>query len=242
MPGIPNLTKNTAGTTINAASTSVKIKITNNFDNTFFSVEYNPEEYTLSKDNNFAAQAIPGLRSPLLQYVSGNLRTLDMELLFDTWDSPLPMASKADVRDLTDQVVKLMDIVPDFHAPPVLTIEWASLQFTCVLAKVSQKFIMFTDQGTPVRARLSVTFQEFVTPEQEADDTVKLSSDLSKVHVVTQGETLSAIANRYYEDPKPWRPIAIANGLIDPRSIVPGQSLRIPPLPFTDPTTGEVVI
>ena len=37
-----------------------------------------------------------------------------------------------------------------------------------------------------------------------------------------------------------WRPIAIVNGIDDPRSLVPGQALRVPALPFTDPATGEV--
>ena len=49
-------------------------------------VTFNPEEYSLNKDNNFASQAIPGLTSPLLQFVHGNLRTLDMELFFDTFE------------------------------------------------------------------------------------------------------------------------------------------------------------
>jgi len=71
-----------------------------------FEVLFNPSEYRLTKDNNFAQAAIPGLGSPLLQFVNGNLRTLEMELFFDTWDSPdLP---KRDVRDLTNRVVNLM--------------------------------------------------------------------------------------------------------------------------------------
>jgi Contractile injection system tube protein len=47
---------------------------------------FNPEEYSLNKDNNYASQAIPGLISPLLQFVHGNLQTLDMELFFDTYE------------------------------------------------------------------------------------------------------------------------------------------------------------
>src|SRR5215468_95857 len=66
-----------------------------------FSVLFNPEEYTLNKDNNFASQAIPGLSGPILQFVHGNMRTLEMELFFDTYDTDtLP---KQDVRDLTNR-------------------------------------------------------------------------------------------------------------------------------------------
>src|SRR6516164_7318508 len=61
-----------------------RVQITNELTGEQFFVMFNPEEYSLNKDNNFASQAIPGLSSPILQFVHGNLRTLDMELFFDT--------------------------------------------------------------------------------------------------------------------------------------------------------------
>jgi hypothetical protein len=204
-----------------------------------FNVLFNPEEYTINKDNNFASQAIPGLSGPLLQFVHGNMRTLEMELFFDTYDTKtLP---KQDVRDLTNRVVNLTAIDPELHAPPILRVSWASLQFRCVLARVSQKFILFADDGRPVRARLNVTFNEFIDAEREAKEIGRQTANFSKVHVVTQGETISLIAARYYDDAKVWRPIAIINDLSDPRDLFAGQSLRIPALPFIDPETGEVL-
>ncbi len=204
-----------------------------------FEVLFNPEEYTLNKDNNFAAQAIPGLSAPLLQFVNGNLRTLEMELFFDTYATEsLP---KRDVREETDKIVRLLDIDPDLHAPPVLLVSWSSLQLRCVLARVSQKFIMFMEDGRPVRARLNVTFNEFIDPEQTAKRDNLRSADVSKIHVVTQGDTLSGIAGQFYDDPRIWRPIAIANRLADPRAITVGQTLRIPALPFSDPVSREVI-
>lgn len=216
-----------------------KIQITVEHTGESFKVLFNPEEYTINKDNNFASQAIPGLSGPLLQFVHGNMRTLEMELFFDTYDTKsLP---KRDVREETGRVVKLLAIDPELHAPPILRISWASLQFRCVLARVSQKFIMFSDDGTPVRARLTVTFNEFIDAEREAKEVSRQTANFSKVHVVTQGETLSTIAAKHYDDAQVWRPIAIINDLVDPRDLFPGQSLRIPALPFIDPESGEVL-
>ena len=206
-----------------------------------FEVLFNPEEYTLNKDNNFASQTIPGLSSPLLQFVNGNLRTLEMELFFDTY-LPLTTAPTPprDVREETQKVVSLLDIDPDLHAPPVLEVSWASLQLRCVLARVSQKFLMFLDDGRPVRARLSVTFNEFIDEEREAKQVNRQTADFTKTYVVTQGATLASIALRFYDNPQLWRPIAIANGIVDPRELSTGQLLQIPSLPFTDKQTGEV--
>ena len=203
-------------------------------------VLFNPEEYTINKDNNLAVQGIPGLSAPIVQFVNGNLRTLEMELFFDTWDrSANP---KKDVRkEFTNKIVGLMEIDPDLHCPPLLIVSWSSLQFRCVLARVNQKFTMFDNEGRPVRARLTCTFNEVIDPEQESREVNRQTSDFSKAHIVVQGEELSGIATRFYNDPLAWRPIAVANGIDDPRAISPGQSLLIPSLPFIDPQSREVL-
>lgn len=219
-----------------------KAQIKNLFTGEKFQVVLNPEDYILAKDNNFASQTIPGLGSPLLQFVNGNLRTLEMTLLFDTY-LPLTTESKPirDVREETGKVVDLLKIDSNFHAPPLLEVSWASLFFRCVLARVSQQFIMFLDDGRPVRARLTVTFNEFIDEEREAKEVNRQTADFSKAHVVIEDETLSSIAQVLYGNPQVWRPIAIANGIDDPRVIFAGQVLRVPALPYTDQQTGEVV-
>ncbi|MCI0337056.1 MAG: LysM peptidoglycan-binding domain-containing protein [Acidobacteria bacterium] len=209
-------------------------------------VMFNPEEYTLNKDNNFAQQTIPGLRAPLLQFTHGNMRTLEMELFFDTYEehrngSQVLNRAGEDVRKLTGKVVGLLDINSQTHAPPVLLVTWSSLSFTCVLARVGQKFILFRDDGTPVRARLTVTFNEFTNAEREAKEVGRLTADFTKAHIVLLGEDLSSIAGKHYENPLAWRPIAIVNNLDDPRNIFPGLELQIPSLPFVDAATGEEV-
>src|SRR5215467_1448109 len=185
-----------------------------------FEVQFNPEEYSLNKDNNFASQTIPGLSSPILQFVNGNLRTLEIELFFDTVDQ------QTDVRDQSNKVVDLLKIDSDSHAPPILRFVWGSLDFTCVLARANQKFTRFMSDGRPVRARVTVSFSEFIDAEREAKEVNRQTADFSKFHTVVQDETLSAIANTFYHNPLTWRPIAIANGIDDPRSIAPGQVLR----------------
>ena len=43
-------------------------------------VLFNPEEYSINRENNYAQTAIPGLSAPLTQFVNGNAQTLEMEL------------------------------------------------------------------------------------------------------------------------------------------------------------------
>jgi hypothetical protein len=206
-------------------------------------VLFNPEEYTLNKDINYAQAAIPGLSGPILQFVNGNMATLEMELLLDSYEGyavgSLNVAPHSDVRELTQKFASLMEINSRTHAPPLLMFTWGSLTFECVLARVSQRFIMFLPNGTPVRARLNVTFNEYLDPEREAKIVNRQTADFSKEHVVLQDETLSQIASKLYENPQLWRPIAIFNSIANPRAIRAGQRLRVPALPFVDPDTGE---
>ena len=200
-----------------------------------FTVLFNPEEYSLNRENNFASQAIPGLSSPIIQFAHGNLRTLDMELLFDTYEK------KSDVRAVTEQFVRLMEIDPVLHAPPILIVAWASLNFRCVLTKASQKFLFFMQDGSPVRARISASFTEFIDAEHEALKVKRETADYTKRHVVLQGETIAGIASKYYGDPALWRPIAVLNELDEPRRLSAGMLLTIPSLPFQDRATGETL-
>lgn len=208
-------------------------------------VLFNPEEYSLKREINYAQAAVPGLSAPIIQFVNGNLQTLEMDLLLDSLEQHseggrVVVAAGSDIREQTRRVTDLMDIDPATHAPPVLLFTWASLTFTCVLASATQQFLMFLPDGTPVRARLQVTFNEFRNADLEAKEVKRETADYSKLHVVGEGETLSSIAAQVYGDPLRWRPIAIRNAVDVPAAIAPGTQLVVPALPFTDPDTGEV--
>jgi hypothetical protein len=206
-------------------------------------VLFNPNEYSLNKDNNFAQAAVPGLSTPLLQFVHGNLRTLELELQFDSFEEHKHLSrtvadAHSDVRRMTQKVVDLMAINPETHAPPVVLFSWGGLNFTGVLSRVNQRFTMFLESGIPVRARLQVTFQEWKTARQEAKEVRRQTADYTRRHRLAQGETLAQVAAAFYSDPTLWRPIAIANDIDDPRRLEVARELTVPKLPYRDPDSG----
>jgi hypothetical protein len=222
-----------------------KALLTNTVTGEPIPVMFNPEEYTLHRDNNFAQQSVFGLSAPILQFVNGNLQTLEMELFLDTYEThqsnsrTLNQAGE-DVRKLTQKITDLMNIDPTTHAPPVILFTWGSLSFTCVLARANQRFVMFMPDGTPVRARLQVTFNEYRNADQEAKEVKRETADFTKIYTVAQDETLSHIAAQLYGNPRLWRPIALQNRIENPRILRMGSRLLIPQLPYRDPETGEV--
>lgn len=189
-----------------------------------FNVLFNPTQYGIDKSNLIAEAGIPGLEAPILQYVHGNTRTLDMELFFDTYEE------RTDVRNSTNQVYNLLKIDAATHAPPICHIEWGSFQFAGVLDHVSGKFTLFLANGTPVRATLNVTFKEYIDIEVLVQENPTESADHRKNRMVKSGDRIDNIAGEEYGDPELWRPIAEANNLDDPTLLNPGSVLVIPRL------------
>lgn len=183
-------------------------------------VMFNPAEYTLETGNSFAEIGIPGLSSPPIQFVRGNLKTLRMELFFDTYEQ------QADVRTFTSKITSLLEKNLDLQAPPILIFSWGQLNFQCVLDSASQRFTMFLSDGTPVRATLNVNFKEYQPVEIEIRRGLFIGPPT--VRNVLSGETLSGIAGSALGDPGAWREIAERNGIDDPRRISPDEPLIIP--------------
>lgn len=199
---------------------------------------FNPTEFTVEKSNHFAEINIPGLPSPVYQFVRGNARSVTLDLFFDTYEK------REDVRKYTDKITGwdagsmfskipqhakgLMDIDSELHAPPVCLFIWGSFIFQCIIERVSKRFTMFLPEGIPVRATLSVTLKEYREVETQIKEISPHSADLTKRRIATEGESLWFIAAKEYGDPKDWRLIADANKIDNPRILIPGQELVIP--------------
>ena len=198
-------------------------------------VLFNPTEYTFERTNSYKATAVPGLGSPLLQFVNGECDQLSMELFLDDYTDPKgptsllqsenqPLATR--LRDLS----KLLLIDRDLHAPPPVRFNWGPMDFSAVIEKLGRKVTMFHPDGSPARATLSITFKEYRTLREELEDPRRESADKTKRRVVVGREALWWIANREYDDPNEWIRIAVANDLDDPREISAGDWLELPPI------------
>jgi nucleoid-associated protein YgaU len=206
----------------------------------FFPVQFNPTEYSLDKGAQLAEIAIPGIDSPILQFIRGQNEKLDLELFYDTTDLGMDEAA-VDVRTLTEPIYQLVKIQPATHAPPRIQFTWGlGLSFTAVVESVKQRFTLFNPLGVPLRATLTVSFREYKTLGDQLAELNLQSSDTTSSRVVGPGDTLSGIAAEEYQDPGEWRRIADANpaATASVRRLVPGSVLVIPPLEGTPPAGG----
>jgi nucleoid-associated protein YgaU len=198
-------------------------------------VLFNPTEYSFERSNAYKAMPIPGLGTPLMQFINGELDSLSMELFLDDYTDPEGPTSREKkeqkplLRRLKD-ISHLLEIDRDLHAPPPVRFNWGPMEFTAVIDKLGRKVTRFHPDGTPARASLSVSFKEYRTLRRQLEEPRRESADKSKRRVIVGRDSLWLLAAREYDDPREWVRIAAANDLDDPREIAPGDWLIVPPM------------
>lgn len=214
-------------TPVSAAAQGVRaqLQIVRPRDPTPIPLCFNPTEYQISKANSFAEIPIPGLEAPLIQYVRGDSEKLSVEALVDTSDT------LDDVRVRYVQKLRaLMSINPQEHAPPLVAFVWDQPVLTGVLENLAISYVLFTQDGIPLRAKLTMLLREYRSAAIQAAQTPLQSPNVEKTFVVRRGDTLASISQALYRSPAYWRELASANGITDPRSLRPGQVLTAPRL------------
>ncbi len=208
-------------------------------------VQFNPTEFGATKGAQIAEIAIPGIDSPILQFIRGTNETLSLELFFDTTAHGMGAEARP-VTELTDRFYALVKMSGQDHAPPRCRFGWGDnfpglvhqsgevsgkrKAFECIVESIQQKFTLFSPQGVPLRARLTLALREYKTLEDQLKSLNLQTADHTRIHIVQRGETLPYIAYVAYKNSGQWRVIAEANDLHDVRRLTPGQALRLPPI------------
>ena len=214
-----------------------------------YPVQYNPSELTFEKSAQYGAINLPGLDAPLQQFVRNEAEQLSFELFFDTTDKGMGSGATS-VTSETDKIFRLIRVDGTSHAPAVVTFCWNDKfpgsdlstpqtrggrggnlnrnSFRGVIKTIRQRFTLFSSEGIPLRATLSVTMLEFRPLETQLRELGLSSPDRTHGHVLEAGDTLSSVANDYYGQSRDWRAVALDNGLEDPRRVPVGRTISVP--------------
>ena len=179
-------------------------------------VLFNPKEYVVEKKTPWTEVNVFGMDAPPVQFTMGERKRLSMELFFDTSED------KSDVRTYTSAIEEMMLVNAQEHRPPLLRFSWGSLSFDCVLEDLVQRFTLFSNDGTPLRAICKVVFKEYATAATQLSNTRRESADHTKRMALREGENLASISAREYNDSSKWRVIADANNIDDPENLEAG--------------------
>ena len=191
---------------------------------------FNPFEYTVSKTNSWETKSNNRSDVPQVEFKSAGAQTLKLALTFDTYESG------EDVSRQTNKLWKFMESKTRQEGdntekvpPPEVAFEWGVFRFVSVITTMTQKFTLFKSDGTPVRAKVDVTFTQHVDlNDYPGQNPTSGGGDVDRIWRVTAGDRLDAIAFEVYKDSSRWKDIARENGLTNPHLLRPGQTLIIP--------------
>lgn len=188
-------------------------------------VMFNPTELTVTTNIFYPEISVPGLQTPLLQFLRGEAKTLEVELFLDRTNSG------ESLKDDLDKLRKYVAIDSDLHAPPICTFAWGKeTSFTGVMVEFKEKFGIFDSEGQILRARVTIKLKAYEDANVQYKRINKQSPDRTKTRVTRQGDRYDLIAAEEYGDASLWQLIASANGDDRPRLLAPGTTLSIPAL------------
>jgi phage protein U len=188
---------------------------------------FNPNLYQVDRQVKWKAQETRSLDLDHMQYDGGGEVGLSFSLVFDSYER----IGDRDVRQLSGKIVALAEVPEGKDRPPICQITWGmGLSFKGVLESVAQKFTLFLEDGTPVRATLDLKFKGYEDPlRQSKENPHGTQSPLqARLRVARQGDALWSLAAAEYGSPAKWRLLARANQLVNPRQVEPGRQLLIP--------------
>ncbi len=205
-------------------------------DNTFSSVTgsyralINPDKYTHNYEISFNDEQGLGTPNASIKYKKSPPQGLNFELIFD--GTGILSSSRTDVSaDIASFKKIVYDYNGDIHKPNYVKLIWGKgMNFKCQLTSLSFNYTLFKVDGSPLRAKASVSFKEYQNPTQNAATADNGSPDMTHEWIVKAGDTLPALSSKIYGDSSHYLKVAAYNKLENFRYLRPGTTIYFPPL------------
>ncbi|MGY1776798.1 hypothetical protein ACI8AV_13135 [Geodermatophilus sp. SYSU D00804] len=186
-------------------------------------VQFNPETLKVVYSNTMEGGDQSG--GAAIQFVSKSSTKLTVELWFDA----SALADVDDVRRLTKQVNHFITPVPHGEglAPPAVRFSWGTFLFEGVMESMDETLELFSSEGRPLRARVSVsiTSQEIQFHEPPPPSSGGGVPGTTPREQVRDGDSLQQMLGRRSgrgSGAPGWQSVADANGIDNPRRLPTG--------------------
>jgi len=174
-------------------------------------VQLNPSSYTMTEGSSFNKQStVTGEKK---QSGSDELRKLNMTLNINSFGS-----GNYGIKHKVFEITKLKG-KSKIGEPYICKLSWSSLVFWCNLDSYTVAYTMFDRDGTPVRARVDLSFVEYI--DDTEDPSAAGVGGNSENKTVGGGDRIDSVAG------PSWKSVAKGNGIDNPRKLSPGTSLSL---------------
>lgn len=194
-----------------------------------FTFQFNPNEYSITKSASWRRNPDAGSSEAAIpEFLGSEPRTFTVKYLIDAGEGG------GDVKAKLDLLFSCCSPTEETRGqnkpkPPFVLFGWGrTTSFTACVTSVTAEYKMFSPEGTCTRASGTLVLEEIPT-EQRRQNPTSGGVAARRTHTVVEGDSLTSIAYREYGRPDMWRLLAEANDVDDPRRLLVGRRLMVPP-------------
>jgi len=199
-----------------------------------FTVRINPSNYTRNFEisyNNTRALGTPAMQP---KFNNSGEKKFDFEILMDGTGVVPATSSTSTAIDVESQLEDLCQVVYVLdgkkHEPNTVLLLWGSFKFYGKLSTMGVEYTLFKPTGVPLRAKVKLSFVQYVGPVETALEANMSSPDLTHSIDIQAGDSLPLLCFRIYKNSAYYLEVAKFNGITNFRDIKPGTRLSFPPV------------
>lgn len=189
-------------------------------------VQINPESYKLNKSVLFAPREKVANVAQTPGFKKFSPSTLSFDVIFDG-TGVIPTGGKT-VNERIDELDNLIyQMVGETREPGYVVIAWGTFSFYGRLSKADYSYTLFKPNGSPLRAKISLSFTDALSVEEEQALKAEKAAQ-GEYKVVTEGKTLPDMCQEVYGNANYAGLIATINGLDGFRNLQAGTKIWFP--------------
>ncbi|MCX2494510.1 hypothetical protein OQX63_13560 [Pedobacter sp. PF22-3] len=190
----------------------------------------NPESIKWQRSIEYNQQQAPDSSSPSQRYKSTPSDKLNFDVVIDCTGIVDPKRV-----DMAKEISTLENIIFTYngtiHRPNFVKVQWGKdLVFNGVLNSFDISYTLFRPDGSPLRAKISLGFGQYIAPQTVKIQDQDESPDISHLVTVVEGETLPELCEKVWSNEKYYIQVARYNGLNKFRNLKGVEKLIFPPI------------
>ncbi len=193
-------------------------------------VMINPESIKWNKKIDYNTRQAPDTSTASQKYKSTPSVDLSFDFVIDC--TGVVDSSRTDMEA---EIAALEKIIYTYngtiHRPNFVKIQWGkNMTFQSVLKSLDTTYTLFKPDGSPLRAKVSVSFGEYISPKKRGQQDKRSSPDLTHLVTTKEGDTLPQLSDKIYNSPDYYIQVARFNRLNKFRNLHSNKELVFPPI------------
>lgn len=200
------------------------------FEGQPYSVMINPDSIKFNRSIEYNEQQAPDTSSASQKYKSTPSDKLNFEIVIDCTGIVDPKRT-----NMAKEIAALEKIVftynGNIHRPNFVKVQWGkNITFKGVLVSFDTSYTLFRPDGSPLRAKISLGFSQYISPETVTKTDAPKSPDLTHMVNVVDGMNLPQLCMQVWNSDSHYVNVARYNGLNKFRNLKGIGHLVFPPI------------